>query len=271
MGNDYARLDSPNYASDYVSIFVNGLGEFPYSLPGVTCPVCKDSWAGIRRISHYLPESLRERIRSVKPNIPSAKFKPLALEIMRGLSKEGITSYDPLPGDSFLPLVARFPSRPRYDFLWPALGCAVVSPRVKRVFEKNDVTGVSFHDIEVKAIGAMEPDREPPMPSSGEPEDIISVVRREINLKSFLPLYLLVVEKESGLPPGVIDRGRCPECSYPYQDTSHRKMCLTPEIIPDTDIFFLSTTLYIIVSEKVQRLVKSHRFANVNLTPFHSD
>jgi hypothetical protein len=128
--------------------------------------------------------------------------------------------------------------RPKSDFLWPMIGEPVVSAKVKQVFEENRVSGVIF--CPVTAIGRASA-------TSGD-------------------LFQMVIQAESGRPPGTEITHRCPGCGREEYDKSKRQFVLTREMIPDSNVFYLATTLWIIVNEKVRQIILDHQLTNVELT-----
>jgi hypothetical protein len=109
--------------------------------------------------------------------IPLDEHKRLQQEVRDAFYKVGYVDVPMIrPGDEFQPCYLDVPSRPRADFLWSSLGSVVVSQRVKDLFESKKISGPSFLPVVLRKIGEREAKLSPPMPSTGEPEDMIREV-----------------------------------------------------------------------------------------------
>lgn len=259
----YWSLDCPD-TSDYASSFVNGCGRQAFGLPGIRCSVCNQTWGGARVLTCVCPPEWRSHpLLSNRRPIDDVKHRALCAQVETALASAGVLAPPLMPGDSFQPLEVEFPSRPRCDFLWPTCGTAVVAPRVKALFEQHAITGVAFCPAEIIRVGKLEPTDPFPMPESGEPEDILHEVEWEPEPSRFGPFYQMVPTSESGPPPGAEITQRCPGCGREEYDSAKRELALTPEMLPGTDVFYLATTLWIIVNQRTRDLVLDHGLSNV--------
>jgi hypothetical protein len=126
----YWRLTSPGYGSDYKDTYVNGQLTHPFSLPGVRCDICRQTWSGWRYLPYDCPAKLSSHPNIVTPGVISRRDHiVLQRAILEELGLEGEPFEALRPGDQFQPSYLDVPSRPRADFLWPALGPPVVSER----------------------------------------------------------------------------------------------------------------------------------------------
>ncbi len=263
----FFRLESPAYGSDYKDTFINGGGKYAYSLPGIECSECGNTWGGWETVPYPCPETMKgdKRLQQHWP-IPDTEHHALRAAVLDAVVAEGHSVNNIPMGANFQPLHVRFPSTPRSDFLWPVIGSAIVSPRVKLLFETHGVTGVTFCEVVIDKVGKRDSRGPFPFPSTGEPEDIIEEVSGEQFPDRFGPLYEMVITSESGFPPGVSSSDVCTGCTRENYKENKRRIVLTQEMIPNSDVFTLATTLYIIVNERVQHMIVENRLTNAVLT-----
>jgi len=145
------RLEQPEYESDYEQIYVNGELEHPFSLPGVSCDVCGQSWGGSRILPYECPEEMRENkhLTNAWP-IPLQEHKVLQEQVLTKLAESGASICRLEPGDTFQPGYLDIPSRPRADFLWPTLGSFVVSERIKNLLVKHWAGRAVFRNMHLE-------------------------------------------------------------------------------------------------------------------------
>jgi hypothetical protein len=171
------RIDSPPYDSDYKDSFINGSLEHPFRLPGVECDVCGAAWGGSRILPIECPPSFR-RHKNIMDGWPITRreHERLQKEIMGAMNLDGKPFVDLSPGASFQPGFLDVPSRPRADFLWSSLGSLVVSERIKKTLMECCPNDIAACPVTLRKIGNREAKVSPPMPSTGEPEDLIDEV-----------------------------------------------------------------------------------------------
>jgi hypothetical protein len=116
------------------------------------------------------------------------------------------------PGDKFQPCYLDIPSRPRADFLWCSIGSVVISERVKCLFESLNLMSISYCPVTLRKVGTRNARLPAPIPSTGEPEDIIHEVPLLTATDSIGPYYELVVQSESGVAPGAEPLAVCSRC-----------------------------------------------------------
>jgi hypothetical protein len=258
------RLDHLAYESDYAHTFINGSLAHPFSLPGVKCAVCKQTWGGSRILPYQCPESLRRRkeIRNSWP-ISLAEHKKLQVEVLIALRGEGFVIDSLKPGDGLQPCYLDVSSRPRADFLWSSIGSLVVSHRIKDFFEKHAIAEVALAKVELRKIGKREATFPPPIPASGEPEDLINEAPMLTDTSTIGPYYELIVLNESGYPPGGEPKSICSGCGRREIDSRRRQIVMTPEMWKGDKIFFLSTTLYVILTNELKELLERNNPTNM--------
>ena len=261
------RLHEPDYPSDYQHTFVNGELEHPFGMPGVRCGCCGNTWGGGRILPYALPESLRKRkeLRDGWP-INHEAHRALQAEVLTALRAEGHLVEAVRPGDSFQPGVLDIPSRPEADFLWAALGSVVVSERIRTAFLAAGVKGAVFAPVTPRKIGRRSAKLPAPIPSSGEPEDLITELRATTPANAIPSLFELVVTADSGRPPGAREFSICACCGREQYDREGRQLVLLPEMWRGEDVFFLATTTHIVVTDPVRDLLRNLRATNVRLT-----
>jgi hypothetical protein len=210
------------------------------------------------------PESLRQ-LKEIKDRwpIPLEAHKTLQSLVLRELAESGVKMEALRPGDSFQPAYLDVPSRPRADFLWSSLGSIVVSQRVKDILEESGVNDVNFCEVIMRKVGMREASFPAPVPASGEPEDLINELPLLNNVDGIEPYYEMIILKESGYPPGGNPRSICKGCGRPDVDNSTRQIVMTPEMWQGDSIFFLATTLYVIVTDPLKKLLENLRSSNV--------
>jgi hypothetical protein len=171
------KITSPENLSDYKASYINGGLEHPFGLPGVNCDVCGATWGGSRILAHDCPPNFQNH-KYVTERWPISRQEHEALQkdLMQELSIQGQPFSALRPGDSFQPCYLDVPSRPLSDFLWSSLGSLVVSERIKNILGKECQDDISACPVILRKVGERDAMLEPPMPSTGEPEDIIDEV-----------------------------------------------------------------------------------------------
>jgi Protein of unknown function (Gmx_para_CXXCG) len=262
------RLDSPDYSSDYAHTFINGELEHPFALPGVRCEACGATWGGGRILPYALPEELQSRkeLRDSWP-IEGAAHQRLRAEVLAALRRQGADIEALEPGDRFQPGFLDVPSRPEADFLWSNIGSVVVSERIRAALTAEGVRGAAFVRATLRKIGKRRAKLPAPTPTSGEPEDLITEIRATVRATELPPFYELVVTAESHRPPGTEESKRCKLCGRESYDNNARRLVMLPEMWQGDDIFFLATTRWIVVTDRVQNLLRDLRATNVHYRP----
>lgn len=102
-----------------------------------------------------------------------------------------------------------------------------------------------------------------PIPSTGEPEDIINEVPiLEVNTEvgSYFEIILL---NESGYPSGGKPTKICPTCKREDVNYATREIRMTKEMWKGQSIFLLATTLYVVISDQLKEQLEQFRPTNV--------
>ena len=259
------KLDHPDYDSDYRSSYINGSLAHPFGMPGVRCDVCGETWGGSRILPYDCPVQLRKHkdLTNGWP-IPLEEHKRLQEKVRAALHQADYVDVPVLrPGDEFQPCYLDVPSRPRADFLWGSLGSAVVSERVKDLFESEKTNGIAFSPVVLRKVGRREAKLQPPTPSTGEPEDMMPEMPLLKQKDGVGPYYEMLILSESGRPPGGDPKSICSGCGREDIDTEKRQIVMVPSMWKGDDIFFLATTLYIVITARIKRWLEDLGATNV--------
>lgn len=265
------RLEQPDYDSDYKHSYVNGSLEHTYGLPGVHCDVCRETWGGSRILPFELPVSLRGH-KNLKERWPISLEQHQALQrkVREEFRRAGVAVPSFQPGDSFQRCYLDIPSRPRADFLWGSLGSVVISERVRQLFESLRLETVSYSPVTLRRVGKREARLPAPIPSTGEPEDMIKEVPLLSRTDTVGPYFELVIQSVSGYAPGAQPLHVCSGCGRETFPDDKARFVMVESMWKGADIFFLASTLYIVVTDRVRRALQDLRATNVQFEQFEA-
>lgn len=266
----FFHLEPPRDLSDYQFTWINGSARTKFAFPGVKCSICGLTGGmpgGLLPIS--LPEQLRQepRLRDRWP-ISEAAHQALRAEVEAALSAEH-ADLPPIPsGAKFLPIKWTVPSRPEGEMFWPSMDGPVVSAAFAQALESLGATGFALLPVEEIRCGTEPPDREAPIPESGEPEDLDAWATAVPGKgKAF---HLLSVTAEGDPGTGMHTGPACDGCGRAETDRGGNWRTWDDSFWPGTDFFRFPTTRWIIVTERVADLLAKRRIGNLNLTPLVS-
>ena len=265
---DFWRLDEPEYSSDYVSKFINGDLDHPFGLPGVQCERCGETWGGETILPYELPVALRS-LESLNDRWPisGSEHAKLRATVLASLQAAGAPITALHVDASFQPGYLDVPSRPEADFLWSGIGSVVVAQRVRDAIVDSGLRGCALIPVIPRKIGKRRAKLPAPIPSTGEPEGLITEIRQVLDPSEVAPYYEVVVTAQSKRPPGAEPLAICDLCGRESYDRSARQLVMTPEMWNGDDIFFLATTLWIVVTDPVKLLLERLRPTNLVFTP----
>jgi hypothetical protein len=258
------RLEHPDYDSDYKHSYINGELEHPFGLPGVHCDVCRQTWGGSRILPFELPASLRGyKHLNERWAISLEQHQALQREVQEEFRRAGIVVPSFQPGDDFQPCYLDIPSRPRADFIWGCLGSVVISERVRQLFESLRLARVSYSPVTLRKVGKREARLPAPIPSTGEPEDIIYEVPLLTRTDTVGPYFELVIQSESDYAPGAQPLSVCSGCGRETFPDGNARFVMEDSMWKGADIFFLAGTLYMVVTDRVRQALENLRVTNV--------
>jgi hypothetical protein len=256
------RLEKPHY-DDYGAIFVNGVLEHPFGLPGVRCHLCGATWSGTRVLPVDLPPSFRSRTEFCEGSpIDAVSHERLRSELLSALRQAGSPVDGLRPGDDFQPCYLDIPSFPEFDFLWSSLASVVVSERIRTAFASAGIDGVAFAPVEFRKVGRASASMPAPIPMSGEPEDLLLDLPDARTADRHTSYYEMVVTAESALPRGVSADNTC-ACGRLQYDNESRELIMRDDMWQGADVFLLATTLWIVVTDRVRSLITELEATNV--------
>ena len=266
------RLDRPK-CDDYRSAFANGALEHPYRLPEIKCKVCGGGNCGDDRVLPYeCPVAWRTRkFKDPKP-VSLAEFNHLVKELQGSVSST-VRLPDSMirPWCDLQPCFLDIPSKPTTDFLWCYSGSVSVSERVKNLFEELKVADVAFAPVIMRKVGARPAKLPPPMPSTGEPEEIINEVSVRKFPKTGNRYYELIVLAKSKPPPSRIPTFICSVCGAKKVDwTSRKPLMMRPSMWTGAEIFYIATTGYLLITANLRKHLLRLRPSNVDIQEFVS-
>ena len=136
---------------------------------------------------------------------------------------------------------------------------ASVSEQIKNALVESCSDDIAVCPVTLRKIGKREAKLPPPIPSTGEPEDIIDEVPILKDTSEIGPYFEVLILKESAYPPGCTPTSICAGCNRPDVDSSTRELRMNPEMWKGDNIFFLATTLYVVITNEVmERVARDH-------------
>jgi hypothetical protein len=150
-----------------------------------------------------------------------------------------------LPGTDFQPVYLDIDNEPKVDFLWSCLGSVLISKRIKDLFIKNEIKGVKLSPVIKRKIGS-------------------KVIKYPFKVTENVSNYSeLIITANSKRPPGAESISICKICGREEIDYDARQLIMLPDMWGGEDIFFLNTTLWIIVTDRVKSLIEGIDASNV--------
>lgn len=138
-------------------IVVDGRIQYSTHLPYVPCSKCSGTFASGRILPFKCPQEIRDEIEALRqesPVLSADQFERKAARWQAALHKYG-TEIVLIPGDAFPPRLWSVPSPPEHDLFWPLPRSIVVSERIVRQFQQNDIIGASFRPIMLDRVGSV--------------------------------------------------------------------------------------------------------------------
>jgi hypothetical protein len=262
-------MQSPEYSSVSQDFNINGNLEYIYRLPGLSCAVCGATYGGSRILSVSAPLQIQndKRFMSRWP-ISDEEHAALQKELGGFLEKEIAPFVTFRPGDSFQPAYLDIPSKPTADFLWPNIRSFVVSERMKRMVFDELSGDVEIVQVQLRKIGKINAQLPPAIPASNGPKDVIDEAELNNPGDSIGAYYQILVRSESDYPTGGIPVSTCPVCKRKSIEEEKRELVMKEEMWRGQQIFFLRTTLHIVVTEPLAEKIRSTQASNVEFIPY---
>lgn len=240
----FYRMIHPNYKSMRQEESINGYADHPYGLPGVECSKCGETWSSTKILSYQMPEKL---MNMSELNTPGAvcedkqnKLQEIILEELDIFKEERL-----FPGNEFQPVYLDIPCEPKADFLWSTLGSVLISERILNALNENKISGFANFPVIKRKVGNR-------------------VIKYPFEVPEISSNYFeLIITSNSKRPPGADIISICKGCGREEYDEKSRKIIMKPDMWNGADIFFLNTTLWIIVTEKVKNLIESMKATNI--------
>ena len=265
------QIRKPDYTSDYQDSYINGAIEHLLEFPKIDCDVCFRAWGwtGTRSVTFECPESLREEIaRLSKKSLSRTDHLTLKTRLLSAVGLESLPFIDIGPQYSFPPGFLDVPSRPKADFLWP-WPTILVSQRVRDSLADVCGDNVAACRVTMRKIGKRSAKLPAPIPLSGEPEDIIYEGPLLGSTSEVGPYYEIVPRYASSDPPERIIESSCSACGWvkTKADFSVRRgpLRLAPGSRNGRSIFYLGSTLHVIVTDDVRKALQMLRPSNLQL------
>ncbi len=197
---EFWQLDGTNYVSDYKRSFINGQLEHPYSLPAVRCTVCREYMGQGFTLPYTCPTRLRKEFTD-PADVTVEEFNRMAEKARVTIEKRGLSGSLVQPGGTLQPSFLDVGSKPTADFLWPGFN-PLVSQRIREQLESLKVLDIAFAEVILRKVGKKAANLPPPIPSTGEPEDIVNEVPTTVLPKTKQRYFELCIYGRSAPPPG---------------------------------------------------------------------
>lgn len=265
----FFRMRSPEYSSTHQDLFINGNLEHVYRFPGVSCLACRTTYGGSRILSDPAPRQILndKRFKSRWP-VSDEEHAAMQKEIAGYLNKEFISFVTFRPGDNFQPACLSIPSKPTADFLWPNIRSFVVSERMKKMVFEELSGAVDIVPIELQKVGKPKPNV---TAGTASLESTTSGRSRLESLDSdelVGPYYQILVRAESDYPKGGLPLSTCSVCKREYIEEEKRELIMKEDMWRGQPIFFLKTTLYVVVTEALAEKIRKAHATNVDFVPY---
>jgi hypothetical protein len=237
-------MRSPQYSSDSQDFYTNGNLEHIYRLPGVSCETCKTSHGGSRILPISAPPQIHDdsRFKSRWP-VTDKEHSAMQQELAEYLNQDFVAFETFRPGDTFQPAYLDVPTRPAADFLWANPRSMVVSARMKNLIFDDLTSDVEVVPINLRKIG----------------RHIYNPEQSEIQ-----SYYQVLLKSESDYPKGAEPVSICPVCKQEDFEDRNRELVMRDDIWRGQQIFFLKTTLYMVVTAELAEKIKNTGATNVD-------
>jgi hypothetical protein len=262
-------MRSPEYSSDSQDLHINGNLEHIYRLPGLSCAACGATYGGSRILSVSAPHQIRndKRFKSRWP-VSNEEHAALQKEVAGYLDTECDSFVTFRPGDNFQPAYLDIPSLPTADFLWPNIRSFVISERIKNMVFDELSGDVEIVPVQLRKIGTQNSRLPPAVADSATPENIILEEKLNNPDDAIGTYYQVLVRSESDYPTGGSPVSTCQVCKRTSIDEEKRQLLMKEEMWSGQQIFFLKTTLHVVVTEPLAEKIRKAQASNVDFVPY---
>lgn len=228
------------------SLRANGWAGSPFRLPGITCPECRDSWAGQRVLPVECPKEFQDETWMTQGKcVALSKFRKIRDALEPRLTELGF-HVSLRPGDGFQPTEVRFVGRPTGGFFWPAFGYPIISGELGEWWMNNKWQGATLLRVHARATELRPNERLADV--LGQGMELMATDRwHPLEMK----FYVLLVMSESGLPAGSRIVRSCEACEYQEVEHAEGNWLIADKDLPDLDVFFIKGTQIPVVSDAV--------------------
>jgi hypothetical protein len=262
-------MQAPEYSSYSQDLNINGNLEYIYRLPGLFCSACGATYGGSRILSVSAPPQIRNdnRFMSRWP-ISDVEHALLQKELAGYLKEEFVPFVTFRPGDNFQPAYLDIPAKPTADFLWPNIRSFVVSERMKKLVFDELSGDVEIVPVQLRKIGKLNVKLASGIPDSGKSEANSDEAELNNPADSIGKYYQVLVRSESDYPTGGTPVSTCPLCKRKSIEEEKRELIMKEEMWSGQQIFFLKTTLHVVVTEPLAEKIRSIQASNVEFIPY---
>ena len=265
----FFRMRSPQYSSEMQDLAINGNLVHIYRFPAVSCISCKATYGGSRILSISAPRQIQndKRFKNRWP-VSDEEHALLQREVAGYLDKECVSFVTFRPGDIFQPAYLDIPTIPTADFLWPNIRSFVISERMKKMVFDKLAGYVEIVPVQFRKVGKRNGRAAVLKEGSNEPKNNIQLADHSDHRESIGPYYQVLVRSESDYPKGGKPVSVCPVCKREAIDDKQRELTMTENMWRGQPIFFLRTTLYIVVTEPFAEIIRKAHASNVDFIPY---
>lgn len=197
--------------------------------------------------------------------IPESDFAELRSSVLEALRRDH-PELDQLEiGASFPPIEWEVPTRPEGKVFWAALEGPILAADLADALKSLGATGAHLIPVDGIRSGERSPEEEPPIPDSGEPEDLLDLATKSHDDSQ--NFSFLSVVAEGRLNASLREHLACPGCGFVQVDRERGWRIWQDDMSPGCDFFHYPTTLWIIVTNRVADLLRELAVKNVELIP----
>ena len=167
------------------------------------------------------------------------------------------------PGDILQPAYLDLPSLVNFDFLWPNIRSFVISERIKTLIFDALTDVVDIVPIHLRKLGNRQimpmPANDSTQPDQSFADDTEQTVPK---------FYQVLVRAESDYPKGGSPVSECPVCKHKLIEDQERELVMTEKLWGGQAIFFLKTSLHVVVTEALVEKIRAVQASNVEFIPY---